>query len=378
LYRASKRTLPGWNRLLRYHRHLRHLQVRTRDEPEEEEEEQITNDDEETDINLDRSLIAGVNLQHPAYNDCAAFVDRLASVYRQEILEILNLYGLSHESDLWCRNSINSLTGEFEDTAYTELEQLVTRTRFRFYCEQITGCETHRCDQDMTVSELCVTCRKRQRSLAVACYCTCYEGKDALEQAPILSLPWLFATSLLQDRINEDPSSSEGLLSTAMKRALVDLCFKKCRLILSGTELKFKISKNSLVVEATVDLTVCVFIEVLQQYLGLKKHSHWPLILSRFIQTTQSFSPLPNQPNPSDEWKLILEPHEINEEDIYAAMLLSMDWTETEDELMHDYFQNILDICFEAGRRTNEIDFLNISENIILLLQKMAINETIF
>ncbi|CAF1047784.1 unnamed protein product, partial [Rotaria sordida] len=39
LYRASKKTLPGWNRLLRYHHHLRHLQVRTRDEPEKEDNE---------------------------------------------------------------------------------------------------------------------------------------------------------------------------------------------------------------------------------------------------------------------------------------------------------------------------------------------------
>ena len=44
---------------------------------------------------------------------------------------------------------------------------------------------------------------------------------------------------------------------------------------------------------------------------------------------------------------------------------------------MHDYFQDIIDICFEEGRRTNDIDYLNVSEHIILLLQKMAINETI-
>jgi hypothetical protein len=355
---------------------LRHLQVRTRDELEEEEEE-VTNNDEKADINLDQSLIGGVN-RHPAYSDCAAFANRLASVYRQEIFEILNLYGLSHESDLWCRNSINGRTGELEDTAYTELEQLVNRTRTRFYCEQIQYCEKGTCNQNMQVSELCNTCRKRQQSIAVACYCICYNEEGVLDQAPILSLPWLFAASLLQDRFKENLLSSKDLLSTAMKRAVDLLIFEKGRVMLSGSGLKFRISKDALVGKATVDMTVCVFIEILQQYLEPKKHLHWPLILSRFVRTTPSFAPLPNQPNPSDEWKLVLEPHKIDIQDMYVGMLVSIDWTEKEDELMHDYFQNILDICFEEARRTNDIGFLQISENIVLLLQKMAINETIF
>jgi hypothetical protein len=138
-------------------------------------------------------------------------------------------------------------------------------------------------------------------------------------------------------------------------------------------------AKSSRVIEATVDLTVCVFIEVLEQYLSPKKYSHWPLILSRFISMTPSFSLLPNQSNLSDEWRLVVEPHVVDEDDTYAAMLLSIDWTENEDELMHQYFHaGIIQICFEEGRRTNDIEFLNISESIILLLQKMAIKETIF
>jgi hypothetical protein len=376
LYRASKRTIPGWNRLIRYHRHLRHLQVRTRDEPEEDEEddEQTENNEEETNINIDPTLVAGVNREHPAYAECAAFADQLASLYRQEIFEILNLYGLSHESDLWCRNSTTGFTGELEDTAYTELEQLAARTRTRFYYEQIITCEKDECQQDMPVSELCLTCKKRQQSITVACYYTCYGVKDAQEQAPILSLPWLFAGSLLQDRISTDLPPSEGLLSTAMKGALDGLVFEKRRLMLSDTELKFR-SSNNLLVKVTVDLTVCLFIEVLQQYLGPKKYSHWSFILSRFLQTAPSISSLSN---PSDEWELILEPHQIDNEDIYAATLLTIDWTETTDELMHSYFQDILNICFEQGHRTNDIGFLNISESIILLLQKLAIKETIF
>jgi hypothetical protein len=44
---------------------------------------------------------------------------------------------------------------------------------------------------------------------------------------------------------------------------------------------------------------------------------------------------------------------------------------------MHDYFEEILNICFDEGRRTNDIDFLNVSEEIILFLQQMAIEETV-
>jgi hypothetical protein len=59
-------------------------------------------------------------------------------------------------------------------------------------------------------------------------------------------------------------------------------------------------------------------------------------------------------------------------------MLLSIDWTEKENNFMHQYFQDILKICFDSGRLTNEIDFLNISDSIILLLQKVAIDGTVF
>jgi hypothetical protein len=83
------------------------------------------------------------------------------------------------------------------------------------------------------------------------------------------------------------------------------------------------------------------------------------------------------QVEPTDEWKLELKTHEINKYDEYAVWLLSIRWTEREDKLMHDYFEEILNICFDEGRRTNNIDFLNISEEIILLLQEMAIDEAI-
>jgi hypothetical protein len=229
----------------------------------------------------------------------------------------------------------------------------------------------------MPMSDLCDVCRKRQQSIAVACYCACYEGEDTLEQAPILSLPWVFATPLLQNRINEESPLSVGLLGTAMGKALNGLLRDKRRLRLKGLSLQFKVSEKTIVGEANVDVTVCRFIEVLQECVGSKNYPCWPLILSHFVQHTPSFELLSKKTVPNDEWELVLQSHKINEYDEYAGLLGSIMWTEKEDKLMHDYFQNIIDICFEKGRRTNDTGHLNVSEHIILLLQKMAINETI-
>ncbi|CAF3846424.1 unnamed protein product, partial [Adineta steineri] len=373
LYRSSKKTLPEWNRLVRYHRHLRHLQVRTEDEPEEEE---IEENDEKNDINLDSTLLNGVDQNHPAYQDCARFADKLVSVYRQEIFEIVNLYGLSHESDLWCRNSINGITGELEDTAYTELEQLVTRTRDRFFLEQTTYCEGDNCHADTQMSKLCGTCRNRQQAFAVACYCNCYNREHALQEAPILSLPWLFATPLLHGRINQGAPPTQGLLGIAMQKALQRF-FDNGRLTLDDVVLKFKTSKKACAGEATVDTSVCIFIEIVQYYLGRKGYRYWPWVLSRFIRNTRSFTKLTQGSEATDDWELVLRPHKIHEYDEFAAILASMPWEENEDMLMHNYFNDILSICFEEGRQRNDIDFLNISEDIILLLQKLTIEETI-
>ncbi|CAM4932198.1 unnamed protein product [Rotaria socialis] len=378
LFRASKKTLRGWNQLLRYYRHLRHLQVQTQNEPiEGTDDEEARLNDEETKIEVDQSLLAGTHRQHPAYEACAEFANKLVSVYRQEIFEILNLYGLSHESDLWCRNSINGVTGELEDTAYTELEQLVKRTRTRFFNEQIIYCETGRCNEDTPMVELCNTCRQRKRALTIACYDACYGGEYTKEQMPILSLPWLFAESLLQDRLQEEPPISDDLLSMAMKKALDIIIYKKRRLQLYEGPLKFHIPNECLPGEANIDLTACAFIEILEQCIGFKEHQCWPWIVSRFIRNTPSFTLVSEQLTPCDEWKLILQHHRIKDGDIYAAQLISIEWNETTDHAMYEYFDNILDICFEAARKYNDIGYLDVSEYIILLLQKMAINETI-
>ena len=311
------------------------------------------------------------------YDECTTNAKDIIFIYRQEMLEILNLYGLSHESDLWCRNSTAGISGELEDTAYAELEQLAQRTRHVLHLKCVAYCETGRCDQDTPMLGLCSKCRELQQGIALACYEICYSDPHAAEQAPILSLPWMFATPFLQNRVNHQIPPSTGLLLTAMGKNLACLIHERKRVRLNGEYLQFKTEERSRVGEANVDMSVFAFIEVLEACNNLRRQPRWPFILSRFVRQTSSFRLRTGQAQHTDEWILTTRAHDITTDDEeYCAMLLSLTQPET-DELMHEYFQQILDICFEQGRKATDGNFLEISEQIILVLQSMAIKEII-
>ena len=365
--------LPAWKRLLRYHRDLRHLQVRTSDEIEELDAEESTDEPAESRIELDASLIKDVDQAHQNYPACQQRANRLVFTYRQEILEILHLYGLAHESDLWCRNTINGISGEFEDTALTELEQLVNRTRSRFYLELVSYC-TSDCAENAEFESLCRNCQKLRHSLAVACYCASYDDSYSIEQGrPILSLPWLFATYLLQGRLNEEVPSLEPPLSVAMESALEVLIRPKHRWLLGSQTLQFTAADGQRVTSANVDMSVCVFIEILHFHVRARAEPVWLLVRDEFLRGRLS----PPLPEPVEQWTLRLPTGQGRRDNTYAGILRSMEWNLEADETMHRYFDDILQICFEHGRGPNGITYLSISEMIILLLQRMAINETI-
>jgi hypothetical protein len=377
LYRSSRRTLPAWNRLLRRHRHLRHLQVRTPEDEEIDDEEQTNVDDiENQSIPLDDSLL---NLT-PSNQDqeISVIASQLFFVYRQEILEILNLYGLSHESDLWCRKSTNKMNGELEDTAYTQLEQLVTRTREAFFLRLISYCarDCNTCDATTSFENLCDDLKDVHNRVAVALYRECYSGQNGSERAPILSLPWLFTTALLKSRQRE-LKPVQGLLSVTMETALHDLIGKGV-LQLGRLTLTLRTSNNRFV-EAAVHWTVCVFVEILHYCLKSKPFTSWPMILGQFIRSTQSFTSgtsSSQEYNETGEWLLVFDNEQQNNE--YAGLLISMEWTEDDDERMHSYFIQLLEICFASGRTLTNGDneYLQTSEEIILILQRITIDKT--
>ncbi|CAF1297118.1 unnamed protein product [Rotaria sordida] len=366
--------LPGWNRLLRRHRHLRHLQVRTPeddeiDDEEEQEQEGNTEDSQKNIITLDSSLLNTTSSRQD--QEISTIASQLFYVYRQEMLEILNLYGLSHESDLWCRKSTNTTGGELEDTAYNQLKQLVVRTREAFFLRLVSFCSDtgNTCNANTAFENFCDGCQKIHNAVAVALYRECYSGQNGLERAPILSLPWLFTTALLQTR-QRKLLSIQGLPSVTMETALHDL-INKHLLRLEGLTVTFRTS-NHRRIEASVDWTVCVFVEILHHCLKSKSFPSWPMILSQFIHKTSSLQ----QYNAIHECLLVFNNEEQN--DLYAAILISMEWTENDDELMHLYFVQLLEICFDLDQSMTDDnnEYLRMSEEIILILQRVAVDET--
>ena len=343
-----------------------------------EEEEENENDGEEITLNVDETLCMTDQDNQPELI-CSAH--QLEFVYRQELLEILNVYRLAHESDLWCRNASNSTSGELEDTAYTELEQLVNRTRSSFFHYCVQRCVTSRFDEDMPIDELCGECRLQQQGLAIACYHKCYSGENASDRAPILSLPWLFVTPLLAKKWLNPLSPTPSLLASALECTLSKLIREKS-LALPGAQLTFCLPNDrNTRATASVDYSVCVLVEIIHSYLKPKRCRPWPLVLSRFIRETPSFQWLSPPSVQSEEWQLIIGSERkrlmIEIDPNYVAGLLSLNWTVAEDERMYIYFEQLLEICFKEGRATNDTDYLQVSEHIILALQRLAIDETI-
>ena len=347
--------------------------MRTQDEPENEKE---LEDDQGMKIELDRTISDGLELNEQLYNDCIVSAGELVFVYRQEMLEILSLYGLSHESDLWCRNSSAGISGELEDTAYSELEQLVTRTQRLLYLKSVPYCEGTTCNDDTPISKLCRQCKGRQQGIAIACYIQCYGDSNSAEQAPILSLPWIFATPLLLNRLNQTIPLPTGLLTIAMKNNLIRLIETRKDPLFNGQGLHFKAKTDSSVCKANVDISVYAFIEVLGRWFVAGKYPRWPFVLSLFVRNTSSFRLLDRQRMNTDEWILISTPPNAADYKTYCDKLLSIDEPET-DSLMHHYVIEILNICFDEARDRNNKEFLDVSEQIILVLQKLAISETI-
>ena len=374
LYRASKRTLKEWNRLFRYHRHLRHLQIRTYDDDTMEEE--AANNEEDPTISLDESFYSDIDSQHDNYKECAVFAKDLALLYRAEMLELLNLYGLTHESDVWCQNSISSVGGELEDSAFTELYQLVKRTRTMLYYFQVGPCQGN-CEQNTPFNDLCGSCRWRQRIVAVECYRVCYQDASTNPQAaPILSLPWIFSHALLQGRLI-NPRPILPVLGTRIGNTLHYRICNTDVLFLTGTSLTFS-RRDAQIAPIIVDIRVCAFIEILQR--SLKKNidqMRWMLVLKEFIMKECKTNGIYQRISREDGWSLVLEPNEVDINDEYAALLISLNWDENNDEELHQYFEKLISICFEQCRTKNDIKFLEISEKIILLLQKLVIDQTL-
>ncbi len=146
-------------------------------------------------------------LVHDSYNEYTLSVEELEGVYRESIMDIMYVYRFSSDVDIFCR--FDSSLPQYKtplskqqtessclvaDSAQVELKQLIHRIRRLFY-DELRSCHksnSYRCHSD------CLQCMERKMAKASALYIFCYTDKS--HARPMLSLPWLFASLLIETR----------------------------------------------------------------------------------------------------------------------------------------------------------------------------------
>lgn len=146
-------------------------------------------------------------LVHDLHTEYAASVEDIARTYREAIMDIMYVYRFSSDVDLLCRFDSSSLQHKttltkqqtdsaciIADSAQVELKQLIRRIRRLFYHEFRFCDKTHvnRCYTS------CTKCADKKMAKASALYIFCYT--DTRHARRMLSLPWLFASLLIETR----------------------------------------------------------------------------------------------------------------------------------------------------------------------------------
>ena len=141
------------------------------------------------------------------HNDYTSSVQEIARIYRESIMDILYVYRFSSDIDLLCRFDASSLQHKpaltrqqtesaclVADSAQVELKQLIRRIRRLFYHEFRFCDKTHfnHCHSN------CTQCADKKMAKASALYLLCYT--DTHHARRMLSLPWLFASLLIEIR----------------------------------------------------------------------------------------------------------------------------------------------------------------------------------
>ena len=360
--------------MIRYYRHLRHLQIRTKNETENEQNETDETTPETEQFNLDLLQITDTD---SIDQEDEHFASGSIFCYREGILEILKLHSLSHESDLWSRTSVNANGFDLESSAQQQLRELVQRIKTRFFLYQVENC-TGYCTRETSFIALCNICKIRQKNIASAFYRLCYaDFKDKPNEAHILSLPWLFASSWIGESSNISQQRPKSLLCEQMNRMFIKMQSKLNYLLLINCLVTIKNQLTGKIFVIPISITLCQSIEFMFSYL---QQSDPHLVLSLFANlitstNVQTDSQLEYDPN----LILIVSRHEelARVKTLYAKELIDFVWDETVDSTVHQYIDQFLEICFIATRLTMNMRFLDISECIISALHKIAVRETI-
>lgn len=347
---------------MKYHRHLRHWTIKVDDE-----EDQETLAPSNSDISADNIRLFFEPVDSIIPSEIKSYAEKLWHIYRQELLEILSLYGISHESDLWSNRNSRETLDNSEGSAHREFENLIDRTRRRVHLFEQQYCDAQ-CDEDTDYENLCHECQRIQRMMAITCYQLSYTSSDQESQsAQILSLPWLFSTALIKNKIQRSVDQKRRIICDAMRKTLNSLCTRD-RVFLSSTQLTL-ISAGRHPVIREAELILCIFIEVIVSIFPKRWTRDEQLVIGAFaykiltnctISEIQFDSELQGQNRHSSRVQ-------------YLTSLINFEWRSVDDEQLIVYFRDIVEICCLKAKRDEKPHILQISEEILLKLLRMAV-----
>ena len=347
-------------------------------------------------------------------------IKSLYSMYCNELLEIISLYRFQDEIDLFCRSeSIDASAGgnkkgSLEDSAATEVQNLVKKVKHDFFFEFDERYKNDKCctlKQDPRTKQIvridCETCLENKLAKAACAYTYSYQQSNRLPSKSnrrILSFPWLFSKYIIMLKKRQLPEDyvdqSYAIVGRACSTYLINFKpnFKGFlpkyvndtptvefyyRKIEEKPKSLLPINKKSDEKICSVSLLHACFVEILNDWLTkqdifsnqfneLDKKPRIPILI--WHELLVNFLSGEYQQNVC----LSLAPEASNIiNDRYRDTIANYlsKWTNNEYERLYDMFGEIHSLTTQHAQRTQSTKWSYLDDYIILALQCIAIEK---
>ncbi|CAF4280883.1 unnamed protein product [Rotaria sp. Silwood2] len=421
LYRSARRAVIGWSRAISNHGNSHHTHLAL------ELTSGMNIKDEELNETVKKLNISKIYHQpldpliiHDNWKKYLSEIKFLYTIYRSELLEIINLYRFQDEIDLFCRcesmdaSGGGSKKGSLEDSAAIEVQNLIRRIKEDYYKEFDQQREKYQCckfenrpNSDRMKRITCADCNENKLAKAACAYKYSYEQSNCLplkSNRRILSFPWLFCKHLIKLRYRNMTNNFIDQSNTIVRYACSDY--------LKNFEPKFKV----FIPENSIDIPVVEFYyrKVEEKSISLlringksdEKISHVPLLRACFVEILNDWLIKQNifgdKCIETDQKPLIPESiwHELlvkflsdNDENNVRLVLTSKTqsfiteryrqiidnycetWTSTEDKKLQDMFLEIHQLAVVYIKKTQLTIWSYLDEYIILAFQCIGIEK---
>jgi hypothetical protein len=246
LYRSARRGLMGWTRAITNHGNAHHIHLALSLATGTDINNVMIN---ETNTPLYYNRPLDPLICHSNFKKYLPEIKLLYKIYRDELSEIISLYRLQDEIDLFCRcESMDSSVGGnkkggLKDSATIEVKNLIRRISHDFYYEFDQRYLREKCcrieinlhtNREKRID--CDICADDKLAKAACAYIYSYEESNRLplkSNRRILSFPWLFSTYLIRLRYRNMPKDHVEQSNSIVGRA--------CSLYLQNLIPKFKV-----------------------------------------------------------------------------------------------------------------------------------------